>query len=205
MFRLIVDIGNTACKIAVFGEKMKAPLWLEILNYPLEKNLLKTIFQTIFSQFSIEKGILSSVADPQYKAAILELCPFELLTFSKEDLQYISLPIGVDYEANYLVGGDRLANAAALAFLFPQCPSFVIDLGTCLKVDAVKNNYFIGGFISPGYRIRLKSVHLFTQFLPLLEPQSVSEDFLVLGNNTKTCLQNGISEGLWGEILHHIE
>jgi type III pantothenate kinase len=72
------------------------------------------------------------------------------------------------------LGPDRLALAWALHALHPHHPALAISLGTCLTVNAMEQDGFVGGAISPGLHMRLQSMHTFTQALPdVPSPQGV--------------------------------
>jgi type III pantothenate kinase len=63
-----------------------------------------------------------------------------------------------------------LALVAALSKQFPAQDSLVVSIGTCITYSLLaKNNAFRGGAISPGVDLRLRSLHEFTDKLPLVQ------------------------------------
>ena len=78
----------------------------------------------------------------------------------------------------------------------------MIDLGTCITYDFIdKKSLHHGGAISPGFKMRYKSLNLFTGSLPLLNPK-ISNKFL--GDSTKSSIHTGVTKGIIAEINEHI-
>ena len=75
----------------------------------------------------------------------------------------------------------------------------VIDLGTCLTVDAVEDQSFIGGAISPGIDLRLRSMYAGTHSLPYPENwRELGNDGIAMhiGNDTLSSLLAGSIGGI---------
>jgi type III pantothenate kinase len=100
------------------------------------------------------------------------------------------------------LGRDRMAAMLGAASLFPAMNLVIADAGTCLTVDYLTSDgKHLGGFISPGYRMRLRAMHAFTGSLPLL---SESIEFRVNpGNSTETCMASGAFAGILAELDFH--
>ena len=100
------------------------------------------------------------------------------------------------------LGRDRMAAMLGAASLFPGKNLVIADAGTCLTVDYLSSaGKHLGGFISPGYRMRLRAMHAFTGSLPLL-PESVSMRTKP-GNSTESCMASGAFAGLLAELDFH--
>ncbi len=113
------------------------------------------------------------------------------------------VPITVSYQTPETLGNDRLANAVAVSQQFPQQPALAIDMGTCIKYDFVTaNNEYLGGAIAPGFAMRLKALHTFTDKLPLIEEKKIDA---LIGDSTKTSMQSGVYNGIVAEINGIIE
>ena len=68
------------------------------------------------------------------------------------------------------LGIDRIALVSAAAHKYQDTNVLVIDAGTCITYDFLNSdNEYLGGAISPGLSMRYKSLHTFTDKLPLLE------------------------------------
>lgn len=115
------------------------------------------------------------------------------------------LPIGVDYATPDTLGLDRIATAAGAAALYPGEAMLVVDAGTAVTLDVVDaSGTFRGGNISPGLRLRARSLHDFTAALPdvtsSLSPCPSSLELPPFGRDTHTALLAGVSGGLAREV-----
>ena len=74
----------------------------------------------------------------------------------------------------------------------------VISLGTCITYNFI-NKYceFVGGAISPGLGMRLRSLHHYTAKLPLVEADS---NIPLIGYDTRTNILSGVVLGMAHEI-----
>ena len=88
--------------------------------------------------------------------------------------------------------------AAGATLIYPNQNKLIIDAGTCITYDFVNaENQYLGGAISPGIKIRYKSLNNYTSKLPLL---TLSEDFEIIGNSTKSAIHSGVINGVIFEI-----
>ena len=184
---LCFDFGNTRKKAAIFhNSKMKESL-------VLTDDSVESI-QTILNKFSPQKTILSSVVN--HNPAIEELLARQT-KFHK--LNHLSkLPFTVPVGKPETMGADRLALAAAAVKYYSKKNNLVIGLGTCVTYNFInKYHEFIGGGISPGMEIRLKSMNQFTAKLPLIAADS---NVPLIGYDTRTNLLSGAVLGMAKEI-----
>lgn len=184
---LCFDFGNTRKKAAIFhNSKMKESL-------VLTDDSVESI-QTILNKFSPQKTILSSVVN--HNPAIEELLARQT-KFHK--LNHLSkLPFTVPVGKPETMGADRLALAAAAVKYYSKKNNLVIGLGTCVTYNFInKYHEFIGGAISPGMEIRLKSMNQFTAKLPLIAADS---NVPLIGYDTRTNLLSGAVLGMAKEI-----
>ena len=185
---LIIDVGNTFVKLALFKneelihiEKVTHKDWLEVALELIEK-------------FEVKRGIISSVV-------IVKKVDLERIS-KKIDLLELSAAVAVPFENKYstpkTLGVDRIALVAAAVSEFPGKNVLVIDAGTCITYDYVSNQgVYFGGAISPGVRMRYKAMHTFTGKLPELEPADFSE---LTGDSTENSMHSGVVNGVLGEI-----
>lgn len=189
---LVIDIGNTAAKIAVFdGEEL-----IEI-SYEAQHSLdsLKEISQ----RFPLRQGIIASV---------ISLTDVMLQQLNGLNIRLIHLtaktpiPINNLYKTPQTLGVDRLAAVIAAHTSSPQQDALVIDAGTCITYDYInKNGDYLGGNISPGVNMRLKALHAFTDKLPLISPEG---EILEWGNTTETAIRAGVIHGIQQEMEGYI-
>ncbi|MFI5219749.1 MAG: type III pantothenate kinase [Bacteroidia bacterium] len=186
---LVIDIGNTLAKIAVFkNKKLQSVVKTESASF--KKKLGRELGRP-----EIKSVILSSVI--RTKPDLIRLIKTKPLFFIR--LSHLTpMPIKIKYNTPHTLGNDRIANAVAACNLFPGKNILVIDTGTCLKFDFVdaKKNY-LGGSISPGLNMRYKALHFYTQKLPLLSP---SKKIVLTGRTTKESILSGVQNGMTQEI-----
>ena len=109
----------------------------------------------------------------------------------------IGLPLSVDEPKQ--VGTDRLFTAlAAVRRVPPGCPVATINVGTAMTVDFVNTDgIFIGGLIVPGPQTMAKSLHDYTDRLPLVDAKSWWK-YDYCGKNTADAIRIGITAALIG-------
>ena len=184
--KLIVDIGNTTVKTALFIDKDL------ISSAVLDDCTLQNILIFVGKQ-TISNTIISSVkkADSNIEQ-IVKYFDAHLLN------ENTPLPISIDYKTPNTLGGDRIAAVVGASFLFPKQDILVFDAGTCLTIDFIsKEKEYLGGRISPGIRMRYKALNEFTSSLPLCE---FSESSMVLGDDTNSSIVSGVQQGILSEV-----
>jgi type III pantothenate kinase len=186
--KLIIDIGNTLQKLAVFDGK---------------DLLLKEIFQDLKLQSLIGfikkngpfHGIIQSsvIIQPPEIETILSKAGKCILLDS-----HTPIPVKNLYQTPESLGKDRIAAVIGAWSLFPRRNILVIDAGTCITYDFLsENGEYPGGGISPGIRMRFKAMHTFTGKLPLIEPDDFDE---LIGRSTRESMISGVLNGVTGEI-----
>ena len=185
---LVIDIGNTKVKVAVF--ELDTIITAVVCE---EINLVKEL-KRISNQYAFKRSIVSSVKDinEEYLEELQKL-PF-LITLNTDT----PLPFKNLYATPSTLGNDRIALAAAAVCIHPFKNTLVIDAGTCITYDFINaKNEYLGGAISPGIAMRYKSLHQYTGNLPLL---SKNEEFNIIGTSTKSSIHSGIINGISCEI-----
>jgi type III pantothenate kinase len=186
---LIIDIGNTSTKLAVFQrDKVLIAKTVEGFSLVIEvENLLK--------QFNeIKRGFVSSVgflSEDELKTLEKRL-PMTVLNST------LKLPFKVHYKTPNSLGADRLALMAAAATQYSGKNVLVIDAGSCITYDFIdsKKNY-LGGAIAPGIQMRYKSLGDFTSSLPTLQKIVPKNS---IGNSTHDSIHSGVVNGVLYEI-----
>ncbi|MBE6287787.1 MAG: type III pantothenate kinase [Mediterranea massiliensis] len=189
---LVIDIGNTVAKIAVFRQN-------ELYNVVYTDNRTLSDLIPFASRYQPVASILSSVVDLSEEAekslAALS-CPLLRLTYQTP------LPIKILYETPQTLGGDRIAAVVGATYLKPGRDILVIDAGTCITYELVdSNSFYYGGNISPGLEMRLKALNNYTGKLPLVQSKGVSP---MIGKNTETAIRAGVIRGIKYEIEGYI-
>ena len=186
---LIVDIGNSSTKLAVYKgwEKISVTKISELSCEEIEKKLP-----------GIDRAIISSVRElPAYIKDLMfpNIAQVHILSHRSK------LPFKIIYDTPETLGTDRIAAIAGAFALFPGKDIMVIDAGTAITIDFLSGTMYLGGNISPGLSMRFKALNSFTDRLPLLTP---SRDFKSPGRNTSEAITAGVISGVLYEINEYI-
>lgn len=183
---ITIDIGNTRAKFAIFeGVRMVETNVFSIEDRELEK--------IICSHPDIRRGILSTVSG--HVDEIVEQSKNIDLTILTPDLK---LPFTIGVKNPQEVGADLLAAAAAAIDRFKGENVLIIDAGSCITYQILtKEGVFVGGAISPGAKLRLKAMCEYTVLLPLVNAKHSPD---LVGNDTISCIQSGVINGIKAEL-----
>jgi len=191
---LIIDVGNSLAKLAVFqGSELieKKAIKLELLRKQVD--VLRKKYKVI------EKAIISSVGKLKKEDMIYLKIHFDVQELNSKT----AIPFVNRYETPNTLGVDRMALVSASVQQFPKNNVLIIDVGTCITYDfvTVKNEY-LGGAISPGIDMRYKSLNNLTANLPLLEKEMPNTR---IGTSTASSIHSGVVNGVLKEIDGVIE
>jgi type III pantothenate kinase len=193
MANLVIDIGNTLTKIAVFGQD-------ELLQAEHYSVVEAAILLKLIDQYGVNKAIISSVKK--------EIESWRSVLEAKVDLEYfnVEMTAGIrnQYKTPQTLGLDRLAAVIGANQLYPGKGSLVIDAGTAITYDWVdaEGNYF-GGSISPGLNMRYKALNYYTGGLPLIDADGqFNNDY---GDDTASAIRSGVQNGIKYELTGFIE
>ena len=192
MSHLVIDIGNSRTKVAIFDDH-------RLIKNDVFEDISAVRLGDYLKDATIQQSIISSVKDD---IEILE----DVLTTRTDYIRFsATLNSGIynKYKTPETLGLDRLAGVIGAKGLFPGKNCLVIDLGTCITYDAIdKNGIYQGGCISPGLNMRLRAMHDFTGRLPLIQ----LADFAGLeGNDTERSMLSGVVNGTFSEIAGFID
>ncbi|MEP6927292.1 MAG: type III pantothenate kinase [Ginsengibacter sp.] len=184
---LCFDLGNTRLKCGVFTSgQLTEVLSLNDINDESIKALL--------TKYQPAKTILSSVIN---HSAAMENILSESSSFHKLSSKSI-LPFTISVSKPETIGADRLALAAAAVYFYKGRNNLVIALGSCITYNFInKYNSFLGGSISPGMEMRLKSLNAYTAKLPLV---NAIWNYPLIGYDTRTNILSGVLIGLAAEV-----
>jgi type III pantothenate kinase len=184
---LCFDFGNTRLKCAVFSDGV----FLE--EQVLENDSEETI-RALLERYHPDRSILSSVIhhNPALEALLQSSTRFHKLD------HHSKVPVTTPVGKPDTIGADRLALVVAAVTLFPGKNNLVIGLGSAITYNYVnKYREFIGGGISPGMEMRLRSLQAFTAKLPLVKPDW---NFPLAGYDTRTNILSGVILGMAKEV-----
>lgn len=190
---LIVDIGNSTAKAAVFdGNHM-------VVRKRLGAAAADALAM-LASDFPIDACACGSVgADmPAVRQMLEHIAPGRVLHVNG----LTPVPLVIAYRTPETLGADRLAAAVGAAALMPAAEVLVIDVGTCITLDRVTaDGRYLGGNISLGMGMRLRALHDQTARLPLVGTDGPQPDF---GYDTATAIRSGVIQGMAREIEGYV-
>ena len=191
---LIIDVGNTLLKLAVFDAD----------DIVYKKTCIKGEFLSVLSEVSktyssIENCIISSVGSfTKHQLRKLE-DKYNTYVLTHET----QVPFSNMYGTPKTLGVDRIALVSAAAVQYPSKNVLIIDAGSCITYDFINNsNEYLGGAIAPGVAMRYQALNDFTSNLPFLDTHKPKK---IIGNSTATSIHSGVVNGVLYEIDGFIE
>lgn len=193
--KLIVDIGNSFTKIAVFKDN-------DIIDFKtIEKIDVPAIENVVLQYPELDSSILSSVGN--YDSSINKY--LKQLGFFIELDKNTPVPFKNCYSTPDTLGKDRIAIAAAAAYQHTGENLLIIDTGTCVTYDLITaEREYMGGSISPGIRMRFNALHNFTHGLPLVHVPNPETNVKLIGDSTESSILSGVVNGLLAEVENTI-
>ncbi|MEN9323286.1 MAG: Type pantothenate kinase [Bacteroidota bacterium] len=187
---LVIDVGNTRIKAAVFESNT-----LQELRVVVAEEVSAQVAEIIQKYTTIKAIVLSSVGN-----SILDLLqevaqPIPVFSISQQS----KFPFRSAYATPTTLGVDRMVLASGAVLQFPGQNRLVIDAGTCITYEYISaEDVYLGGAISPGIEMRYKALQAYTAKLPLLEKKYPEHP---IGNSTAESMHVGVVQG----VLHEIE
>ncbi len=187
---LVIDLGNTNKKIALFDDlnliavEQHSGFDQEILNGFISRNP-GAGYCILSSVVSFPSGIREFLSENFFFVEMNELTP---------------LPVTIRYQTRNSLGSDRIAAAVAGSARFPGHDVLIINAGTCITYDFInKEKEYLGGGISPGIGMRFRALHTFTGKLPLISCGDYPDSELT-GDTTDGSIRSGVLNGTLAEV-----
>ena len=189
---ICLDFGNTRRKAALF--KKGNLVDIAFLDGELEKELPE-LLQNWQPRFAVLSSVINHGKDIEDQ--LHAFCTTHILQAGSK------LPFTTPVGKPSPIGADRLALCAAAVQRFPGKNNLVIGLGSAVTYNFLNvKNEFLGGGISPGMHMRMRSLNAYTAKLPIVAP---SWNVPLVGYDTQTNIQSGVVLGLALEIDGFIE
>ena len=193
MANLVIDIGNTFNKTAIFEQ--------DKLIYTEHYKVLDTEILNVFlTKYTVDKAIISTVKKntEDWETGLKQKIP--VIYFNTG----MAKSIHNHYRTLQTLGLDRLAAVIGANYLYPGKDNLVIDGGTCITYDWVDadGNYF-GGSISPGLNMRYNALNHYTAGLPVVSKDDRFDSNS--GDDTETAIRSGVQNGIKFELNGFIE
>lgn len=196
---LLCDVGNTNISFGISDGS-------EIIHtYRLTTDVTKTAdeyfiqMKALFDTSVIHEVAISSVV-PRITEKLKEI---SLKYFKTEPLTIgpgVKTGLNVKTDHPREVGADLICDAVAVED--QERPVLIVDLGTAIKYIYVKHKTILGVIITPGVNISIKALVGHTALLPDIDIEVPKK---VLGTNTISCMQSGVTYGVAAQVDGLIE
>ncbi|MCF8423057.1 MAG: type III pantothenate kinase [Bacteroidia bacterium] len=184
---LVIDIGNTCVKAALFKNN-------HLIDHKTFNDFNELLAdKTLLNQ--AQHAIICSVVDglDKWYEKLNVVLPIHLFTDKTK------IPLINSYQSISTLGSDRIAAAVGAYSLYPNSNVLVVDAGTCIKYNFTNvHNEYLGGGISPGIQMKFKALHQFTSKLPLIDFDKSFTD--LVGVNTQQSILSGVLNGSVAEV-----
>lgn len=189
MHNLVIDIGNTNSKLAVFKEKT-------LVDYQVLKQIVPADLVKLITRYGVLNSTVSSVAEDLQEVISVLTSNTNYIPFSTN----INTGIKNNYRSLSTLGLDRWAKVIAANSCYAGKNSLMIDAGTCITYDLLNSeSEYSGGSISLGVAMRFKALHHFTGRLPLVAWDRENIE-IPLGSDTVSAIKNGVLQGIVNEV-----
>ena len=184
---LVIDIGNTLLKAAIFKNN------LLIVSIEFKDNFELNI-ERVLDKYPITHSIVSNVSNFNEGLNYLLSIKTKQILFNES----VNIPFTNSYSTISTLGKDRIALVSAASKEFSKENVLIIDLGSCITYDFKNSkNYYLGGSISPGIHMRYKSLNDYTANLPLLNFKNITN---FVGKSTEESIHSGVVNGVVQEV-----
>ncbi|MXV51684.1 type III pantothenate kinase [Pedobacter sp. HMF7647] len=192
MINLVIDIGNTFTKIAIFNNR-------ELVKSAAYQDFTESTISNFINGHNVDNSIVSAVEDPAFdlESHLKSFSNYQRFSTS------IKTNVSIRYKTPETLGLDRYAAVIGAHNLYCSQDILVIDSGTCVTYDFVdREGNYPGGVISPGLKMRLTAMNYYTGRLPLFSPDPEFDQ--QSGNDTLSCMLAGAQTGLIHEAAGFI-
>ncbi len=194
MHNLVIDIGNTNHKLAIFNGR-------DLVHFQSSELVSIRLLEGLIEQYQVEHSIISSVGALYEEVIEVLNMKTTFHSFSTASLSGVKNY----YKTPSTLGLDRWAKVIAANAYYPAENCYIIDAGTCITYDLVNSSAeYFGGGISPGIGMRFEALSHYTKRLPVIHWNR--DDFTIPpGTDTVTAIKNGVLYGVVGEVNSSIE
>ncbi|MDD5675495.1 MAG: type III pantothenate kinase [Chitinivibrionales bacterium] len=203
---IAIDLGNSNTDVGLVD--CKNMRCLERFTFPTEQidtHAAVALNACLARCAALQNGLpqlAASTVIPSFREGLEKICAgifAEPIIWTRFDP---ALPLTINYKNPEKLGADRLADALYAHAACPGKNSIIIDSGTTITADLLKNGAaFCGGAILPGVLTQLSSLHRHTGLLPQLSKTALPETAIEIpGLSTEACMLGGVRVGIAGAL-----
>lgn len=196
---LVIDIGNTNIKMAVFNEGKMLHSWRLSASLTKTSDEYRMFISSLIADKDIKlsdiTGIILASVQPRLNYTFEHMCMYSFKIKPVMLGPGIKTGLSVKYDSPKEVGADRVATSVAALKLY-GAPVIVVDFGTATTFNAInEKGEFEGGMIFPGIKTAADSLVEKTAKLPNIELGTPQQ---VIGKSTISNMQAGMYYGFIG-------
>ena len=201
-----VDVGNTTICFGLYDNNKLIDTYKIVSKLSKTSDEYGSSLLTHYKLSNIDKSFINGAIIASVVPSVDHALENMFLDYFHVEAMFINsnLPLGLNLKVNPVssLGADLLVGAY-IATIKYGVPNIVIDMGTATTLIVVnKNKELLGGIIYPGVIASFSSLIKATS---LLESTKLEIPDRVIENNTKGCLQSGMTYGTKATITGLVE
>lgn len=206
---LCLDIGNSHIFGGVFDGEDLQLTFRKSSKAGASSDEYGLFFRSVLRENGLDPAAISRIAMcsvvPEVVYGISASCRkyFDLAPFILQTGVRTGLKVG--YQNPQEVGTDRIANAIAGTWLYPDQDLLIVDFGTATTVCAIgRGRHYKGGVILPGLRLSMLALESGASKLAAVE---IVRSEQALGRTTAASIQSGLYLGHLGalrKVIDHV-
>jgi type III pantothenate kinase len=187
--KLFIDVGNTSIKSALYDSVEDS---IGLISRHADVNELNALINNVSHVY------LANVGNEDVTEHIQTICNKNNLSLTIATTKKDEFGLTNSYLTPSNMGVDRWLAMLACMKVSSNKTFLVVDIGTAMTIDAVKNANHLGGWIVPGISLLKHSLFKNTTRVFTDEAKSSSTCF---GNDTPRCVDNGCTAQILGTLL----
>jgi type III pantothenate kinase len=187
--KLLIDVGNTSIKSALYGPESVSIGLISRHSDVQELTTLITVAKSVY---------LSNVGKDEITNYIQDVCDANDIPLFIAKTQSSAFGLINSYSIPSNMGVDRWLAMLACMQKSSSKTFLVVDVGTAMTIDAVKNGHHLGGWIVPGAALLKQSLFKNTHRV-FSDNKNLS--LTSFGNDTPRCVDNGCKAQILGTLL----
>ncbi len=194
---LCLDVGNSQIHAGVFKGDALVYQFRAKSSAGESSDQLGVFLRAVLRENGIDPAAIRHTA-------ICSVVPTGLYSLRAACIKYFGHPpfvlqpgvktgLKIRYKNPQEVGADRIANAIAASWLFPEQNRLVVDFGTATTCDVISDrDEYLGGAILPGLKLSMEALQAGTAKLSAVE---ILKPEQALGQTTAASIQSGLYFG----------